>query len=258
MGKVKSINIKQALKKYQAVIQQAKEQNINEADTVIRLVKILEDVLGYDALSEISREANLKDRYVDLMLKVGGVPKLIIEVKAPGVALRDRQIEQAESYASRNNFHWVLLTNLVDWNLYHLTFDEGIEYERAFTIDLLSEDINKIATTLAVLHRSSLASDGLDEFWECQVALSPASISKAMFHEEVLMAIRRNIKKDRGRYMEIEDLAEAIRGMFSQETRELIGPVKIWKISKIRKEHTVEEPVSVGSVEVASELPPSE
>lgn len=152
-----------------------------------------------------------------------------VRAPAPGVALRDRQIEQAENYASRNNFHWVLLTNLVEWNLYHLTFDEGIEYERAFSVDLVNDDLGKVAATLGLLHRSSLASDGLDDYWECQVCLSPASISKALFHEEVLMEMRKNIKRENGRAMEIEEIADALKGMFSQETRELIGPIKIRK-----------------------------
>jgi len=232
---LKQINIRAPLKKYQTIMLQAKEQNLNEADMVLRLVKAFEDVFGYDPLNEVSREANMRDKYVDLLLKIDGVPRLIVEVKAPTVPLRDRQIEQAENYASRNNFQWVLLTNGVEWNLYHLTFGEGIEYERALHVDLGVDDIAKAADMLSILHRDSLAHDGLDEYWACQVALSPASISKALFHEEVLMAVRRYVKKDTGRAMDIEDLAEAIKRMFSQETRELIGPTKIRRAPKIVK-----------------------
>ncbi len=220
---------------------QAKEQNLNEADMVLRLVKFFEDVLGYDPLNEVSREANMRDKFVDLLLKIDSVPRLIIEVKAPTVALRDRQIEQAENYASRNNFQWVLLTNGVEWNLYHLTYGEGIEYERALQVDLAVDDLNKAADMLTILHRDSLAHDGLDDYWACQVALSPVSISKALFHEEVLMAVRRNVKKESGRYMEIEVLAEALRTMFSQETRELIGPTKIRRTPKIIKKDAASE-----------------
>ena len=223
------------LKKYQTIMLAAREENLNEADMVLRLVKMLEDVFGYDAFKEVSREAQLRDKYVDLMIKIDNVPRLLIEVKAPTVALRDRQIEQAQSYASRNNYQWVLLTNGVEWVLYHLTFGEGIEYERAFQVDLATEDLAKATTTLNVLHRKVLGRGGLDEFWECQVALSPISISKALFHEDVLNAVRRNVKKETGRYMDIEDLAGAIRGMFSQEARELIGPMKIRKDAKVKK-----------------------
>src|SRR5437867_4244805 len=126
-------DISKALKHYVPILLQAQRDNMNEADTVQRLVKVFEDVLGYDSLSEISREAEVKNKYVDVTLKIDGVVRLLVEAKAAGVVLRDRHIDQAQAYASRNNFQWVLLTNCVTWNLYHLTFEEGIEYERAFS-----------------------------------------------------------------------------------------------------------------------------
>lgn len=257
MGVSKQYIDKTQLKKYQSVMLGAKEQNLNEADTVLRLVKMFEDVFGYDAFKEVSREAQLRDKYVDLMIKIDNIPRLLIEVKAPTVALRDRQIEQAQSYASRNNYNWVLLTNGVEWNLYHLTFSEGIEYERAFHVDLSTDDLNKCCSTLEVLHRRSLGKGGLDDFWECQVALSPASISKALFHEDVLNAIKRNVKKETGRAIDIEDLADSIKKMFSQETRELIGPVKIRLANKVVKKPSA-APVATTCVQVAPVETPEE
>ncbi|HEY3420922.1 MAG TPA: type I restriction enzyme HsdR N-terminal domain-containing protein [Methanomassiliicoccales archaeon] len=229
----------------------AKEQNINEADTVVRIIKVLEDVLGYDPMSEISREAQLRDKYVDLMIKIGGVPKLIIEAKAAGVELRDRHIEQAENYASKNNYPWVLLTNGVVWRLYHLTFEEGIEYDVAFNVDLSKDDFNHCADTLAVLHRSSIASNKLAAFWACRVALSPDSISKALLHEDVLNELRRQIKKDTGTNMEIDELAEALHDMFSQEVREQVGAMRIRKNRK-----PPAKPQGEKAVPVEAEMPP--
>ena len=113
------IDISKPLKRYLPHLLQAQRDNLNEADTVQRLIKVFEDVLGYDSLTEISRETQLKNKYVDVALKIDGVVRLLVEAKAAGVVLRDRHIEQAQSYASRNNFQWVLLTNGVSWNLYH-------------------------------------------------------------------------------------------------------------------------------------------
>jgi hypothetical protein len=149
--------ISKSLKRYVPHLLQAQRDNMNEADTVQRLIKVFEDVLGYDSMSEISRETQLKNKYVDVALKVDGVVRLLVEAKAAGVALRDRHIEQAQGYASHNNYQWVLLTNGVNWNLYHLTFEEGIEYERAFAVDLsIPEQFNSSAELLAVLHRDSI------------------------------------------------------------------------------------------------------
>jgi hypothetical protein len=245
------VNIRPALKKILPHLMAAKEQNINEADTVVRLIKVLEDVLGYDPMSEISREAQLRDKYIDLLLKINGVPKLIIEAKAAGIELRDRHIEQAENYASRNNYPWVLLTNGINWRLYHLTFEEGIEYDVAFNIDLSKDDFNHCADTLAVLHRSSVAANKLEGFWACRVALSPASISKAMLHEDVLNELRRQVRKDTGTNMEIDELAEAIRDMFSQEIREQVGAMRIRK-----NRRPVAHPSGEKAVPVEAEMPP--
>jgi hypothetical protein len=173
------------------------------------------------------------------MLKINGVPKMIIEAKAAGVELRDRHIEQAENYASRNNYPWVLLTNGVSWRLYHLTYEEGIEYDVAFSVDLSKDDFNQCADAISILHRSSIAGNRLDEFWACRVALSPSSITKALLHEEVLNELRRQVKKDTGTNMEIDELAEALRGMFSQEIREQVGAMRIRKNRKVAKPPTV-------------------
>lgn len=225
----KSASVKSGLRKGLPYLLQAQEQSLNEADTVVRVVKVFEDILGYDALTEVSREAQMRDKYIDVLLKTGDVPRLIVEVKAASVTLRDRHIEQAENYASRNNFRWVLLTNGVAWNLYHLTFEEGIEYEKAFSIDLKKDDFDQAANMMALLHHDFLQVGGLDDYWECQQAMSPASIGRVLFHESVLRNIRREIRRDTGRLIDIEDLAKAVRNMLSPEAREEIGRVRIRK-----------------------------
>ena len=108
-------------------IKRAVEENLNEADTVRRVSKLLEDVLGYDGFNEITREQQIKGKYVDLAIKLDSATKFLIEVKSAGTVLRDRHIEQAQNYAAQGNIRWVILTNCAVWNLYHLSFDEGIE-----------------------------------------------------------------------------------------------------------------------------------
>ena len=157
-----AIDVRKPLKKFIPHLIAARDQNLNEADIVVRLIKVLEDVLGYDGLSEITREMNLKDKYVDLAVKIDGTVKFLIEAKSAGTELRDRHIEQAERYAAENNIRWVLLTNGTVWNLYHLTFDEGIEYARAFSVDITT-DFDQCAECIGLLHRTSVRNNGLDD-----------------------------------------------------------------------------------------------
>jgi predicted type IV restriction endonuclease len=222
-----AIDIRKPLKKFLPHLLQAQADNLNEADTLQRLVKFFEDVLGYSAMTDLTREQQIKEKYVDLAVKVDGVVRLLVEAKAAGVTLRDRHIEQAERYAAEGNIRWVLLTNGVAWNLYHLSFDEGIEYERAFGMDLATDPPEKAAELLGLLHRKAVADGELEEFWGRRVAMSPESIAKALFTEDVLRFIRREIRKREGLLIDQEDLGAAIHNMLCPEARERIGPLKI-------------------------------
>ena len=231
-----NVDIRKPLKKFIPLLVEARDEGLNEADTVLRLCRFFEEVLGYDGLRDISREAEMKGKYVDISLKIDGRVKLLVEAKAADVRLRDKHIEQAQSYASRNNYRWVLLTNGIDWHLYHLTFDEGIEYERAFVVSLTPEgDLDEAATKLALLHKKTLGRGQLDEYWDKATALGAFSIGRALFRENVLMLIRREIRRDAGVLIDREDLAKALHQMFTPEAREQIGPVKVRRRRKTTK-----------------------
>ena len=222
-----AIDIQKLLKKYLPHLLKAREESLNEADTVQRIVRIFEDVLGYDIMSEITRETQIKGGYVDLAMKIDGTTRLLVEVKAAGLTLRDRHIEQAERYAAEGNIRWVVLTNGVHWNLYHLSFEEGIEYEKAFELDLSTDSIDRVCQLLSLLHRKAVSKRALEDFWEHRAALSPASIGKSLFADDVLRLIRRTIRRNEGVIIDEEDLANAINEMLSAESRELIGPLRI-------------------------------
>jgi len=228
-------DIRSDLKKMLPHLLKAREDNLNEADTVQRIIKVCENVLGYDGLSEITSETKIKEKYVDLAIKLDGTVRLLVEAKAAAVPLKDKHIEQAQSYAAHANIPWVLLTNGVEWNLYHLSFEEGIEYVTAFSVDLSDDDIGAACDKLQYLHRQSLKKGDLDAFWDEQVALSPEPIAKALFCEASLKLIRRELKKSTGLLADLETLATALHNMFSVETRERIGPMRIRRGKAQRK-----------------------
>ncbi len=230
-----ALDIRKPLKKFLPYLLKAQEENLNEADTRSRIVKMFEEVLGYNAMEEITREQQIKDKYVDFAIKVDGKTRFFVEAKAAGVTLRDRHIEQAKNYAANANIRWVLLTNGVAWNLYHLSFEEGIEEEQAFAVDLSSrEDIDKAAQALGILHRQAVRRGDLEEFWQRRIALNPESISRVLFTEEMLRTIRRQIRKQQGMQVDEEDLAHAMHEMFSMEARERIGPLRIRRRRKAK------------------------
>jgi len=220
-------SIRGALRKVLPHLLRAQEQNLNEAETVRRVVKVFAEVLGYDDMSEISREHLIKSKYVDIAIKLDGVVKLLVEVKSAATPLRDRHIEQARSYAAEGNIRWVVLTNGGAWTLYHLTFEEGIEYDCAFAIDLSKDDTQKAIAALALLHRKSVGRNVHEDFWEKKCALGPQSLGKALFTDSVLRPLRREIRRSEGISIDEEDLVAALKEMFSADAREQMGPIKV-------------------------------
>ena len=241
-------DIRKALQKFVPTFLAARDASLNEADTVLRLCKCFETVFGYDAIEDISREANLKNKFVDICLKIDGKVKILVEAKAAPVQLRDRHIDQAQSYASHNNYPWVLLTNGVEWNLYHLTFGDGIDYQLAFSVSLKDETgIDEAAAKLNHLHKLVVKKGGLEEYWESTTAMSAGSIGKSLFTDTVLIALRKQIRKDCKTIVDHEELAASLHGMLTTEAREQIGPLKIRRKRKVANSTAVLKPASPSS-----------
>jgi predicted type IV restriction endonuclease len=248
------LDIRRNLKKFVPLFVGMRESKANESETVARLRDFFEDVLGYDGVKDISGELEMKGKYVDLCLKIDGDICMLVEAKAAAIQLRVRQIDQAKFYAAENGFRWVLLTNGVDWNLYHVTFDEdeGIEYDPAFEVSLANPELDGAVESLALLHKRTIAKGGLDRFWERKTALCAGSIGKAIFHESVLRVLRREIRRLCDVLIDPEDLAVAVHNMFSQEARDEMGPLRIRKNRKPRM--TVAKPAT--KKPAASKQPP--
>lgn len=247
-----SVDIRRPAKKFLPHFVLAQEQNLNEADTVQRVIRFLEEVLGYNPMTEITREKQVKDKYVDLAVKIDDGVKFLIEVKSAGTELRDRHIEQAQHYAAEDNLRWVVLTNGITWSLYHLTFEDGVEYERLFTVSL-NEELEKACECLSLLHRSSVRKNKHEEYWDHRSALDAESIGKALFTEEVLRSVRRKIRHNEGLLVDEEDLASAIHGLFSIEAREKIGPMRIRRKRKASRKPIDEALAAVDLSKAAKE-----
>jgi predicted type IV restriction endonuclease len=230
------------LLRFATAFREARERGSNESDTVMYLVKFFEEVFGYDSLKgEISKELSIKDRYCDLALKIDGAVRVLVEVKAAGQkSLAEKHIEQAENYASRAGIVWVLLTNGIEWQLYHLTFNEGegIVHELAFQANLLDDmekDAEQLWQKLEILTRASVKKSALEDFWAQKKILSPASVVRVLFHEDVLRLVRRALRKDADAMLEIDDVFRAVRDVISKAALAEAGDLGIVKRRKRRK-----------------------
>src|SRR3990170_3818273 len=204
-----TIDISKDIKKYIPIFQQAKEQNINEAETSLRIGKFLEDVLGYDIFQDITKEHSIKDKYVDYAIKVNGKVIFFVEIKQSGTELKERHIDQASNYAANAGVKWVVLTNGIAWQMYHLTFDEGIQSDLIISTNILADDASD---KLSLFHKKSILKGEHEDYYSKIKALSPRSIVQAIFQENTLRMIRGHLKKSSGITIEEQDLIAGIKG----------------------------------------------
>jgi len=264
------------LKKYAQVFRDAKDRNVNESDTVMYLVRFFEDVLGYDSLTgEISKEVSIKDRYCDFGIKLKGEFKFLVEVKASSnKALRVKDIEQAENYGSRMGIKWVLLTNGIEWQLYHLSFSEsdGIAHDMIFNVNLVENadiDPEKVWNSLGLLEKESIQKGELEDFLSHKKALSPQSLIKTLFMEDVLTVIRRELNRNGEVRLDINDVVSAIKDVLSKDALMAAGDIGYKRRRKrkkrIKADGTVEQfEVEAGSTEdldteeeITEDIPPN-
>jgi predicted type IV restriction endonuclease len=229
-------SLKKSLLQYANLFQEGRQRNINEADTVMYLTKFFTDVFGYDLFTEITKEFQVRDRYCDVAIKVKGEVKFLVEAKAMPLALSDKHIEQAENYASRAGIRWVVLTSGISWRLYHLSFEtNGIEHDLAFEVNLTPEsNLEGVWRCLSLLSRQSVLDGTLESFWLQKKTLSPVSLINALFTEEVLNRIKRELRRKSDVRLDLEDVATSLRRLLNPEV--LTEDLKIRKAKKKRKQ----------------------
>lgn len=248
------MDITRELKKYIPVFKQAHELNINEAETSLRIGKFLEDVLGYDVFQDITKEHTIKDRFVDYAIKLNGKVAFFIEIKQAGVDLREKHIEQASNYAANAGVAWVALTNGRCWQLYHLTFDDGIQSDLIWRADILNDDFKDAASKIALLHKKAVLKGEHEDYYAKVKALSAKSIVQAIFQENTLRAIRLHLKKSTGISVDEQDLVSGIKAMISPESWASIGEVKVKRKRRVPRQ----APASVAAAGAAIEAPDME
>lgn len=247
------------LKRYAQVFREAAERDANESDTVMYLVKFFEDVLGYDSLAgDISKEVSVKDRYCDFGVKINGALAFLVEAKAVGTQqLRDKHIEQAENYASRAGIRWVLLTNGLQWQLFHLTFNEGegIVHDLAFDVKLADLEANAegVWNCLSLLTKASVNKDLLEDFWGQKKALAPSSLIRVLFSEPVLTVIRREINRNAEARLGLADVFAGVKEVLSKDAILAAGDFTFSKRRKRRRKIKRVDAVTGAAAEVEIE-----
>jgi len=182
---------------FQRILGDAKHRDVNESDTVTIITDMMADLFGFDKYTEVTSEQAIHGTYCDLAVKLDGVVKYLVEVKAIGLTLKENHLRQAMNYGANQGIPWVVLTNGINWEIYRIKFERPISCEHTCSIDLLElnsrkpDDIERVF----LLCKEGLAKDAIDEYHEHAQNVNRFVIAAAIQSDPVLNVLRREIRR---------------------------------------------------------------
>lgn len=185
------------VKRYQAVLADAKNRDISESDTVVIIGDILADVFGYKKYVEITTEFAIRGTFVDLATKVGDDVRFLVEGKAIGVPLKDAHVKQAIDYGANHGIEWIILTNGASWRVYKIHFRQPIDKSLIFDFDLLQSNARNpsVVECFENLSREGFTKSSMTALFQAKQITSKFSLAALLLSEPMLTALRREVRR---------------------------------------------------------------
>lgn len=186
------------LKRLVPIIQQQRQRDVSEADTVTLVKDILADIFGFDKYAELTSEVAIRGTYCDLGVRLDDKLVELLEVKAIGIELNDRHLKQVVDYAANQGLEWVILTNGAIWQLHHIIFSKPIASRPVLTVDLTQIDWKKEAQLeqLYPFTREGVVKGAHNELRDRQDATSRFIFAALLTkNDSVVSVIRRELKR---------------------------------------------------------------
>lgn len=202
-----------SLKRFQSVLASARDRDVGEADTSTIIKDMLAEMFGYDKYSEITAEYAIKGTFCDLALKLDGKLRILVEVKAIGLDLKEAHTKQAVDYAANQGVEWVILTNGMIWKVYRVIFAQPIAQEQVMEINICAMNPRSEAhlETLHMLTREGQGKALLDDYHVQRQAMSRFYLGAMILSDAVIDTIRRELKKiSPGVRFDSEEIREAM------------------------------------------------
>jgi hypothetical protein len=184
------------LKKFQPIVQSAKQRDVNESDTVIIVTDMLSELFGYEKYGDITSEISVRGTYCDLATKLDGHVQCLIEVKAAGMELKESHTKQAIDYAANQGVDWVVLTNASQWKVYNVTFTKPVGQDLVLDLDILTLNAknSECIQSLFLLAKEGFIKSALGEFSAQRQALNRFYIAATLLTDHVLDVLRRELR----------------------------------------------------------------
>ena len=194
-----------------------KENDAVEADTRHLVTDILVDVLGFDKYENLTAEYSVKGDFADYGIRLEKQLVAFVEVKRISQKLQISHLRQVESYALKEGVEWAILTNAQIWQAYHIKPMSGQQSEvtLVFEVDLLSDDLKPSQKTdlMFLISREGIGRNKIGEYLEARNAVSPKTLIPIFSSDEVLAAIRKEIKKRTKFNVDAKELKAIVKSM---------------------------------------------
>jgi predicted type IV restriction endonuclease len=211
-----TLRISNGLKKLKPIVESKKSQDVNESDTVLLIIDILTEILGFDKYKDVSTEHEIHGTYCDLALTIDGKLSLLIEVKAIGIELKEHHVRQAVDYAAKKGLKWVLLSNAGTWKIFRVILAESLQYKLVGEIQFLElnpknkEDIEK----LYILTKEAISKCSLDQFYSQRQATGKYVLGNLICTDSVVAFIKKELRQI---FPDIKVTPEEIRNVMLNE-----------------------------------------
>jgi hypothetical protein len=203
-----------ALRRFQKVLESARKRDVNESDTSVIVSDLLTEILGYDKYQEVTTELSIRSTFCDLAIKLHGRLQYLIEVKSIGTELKDTHLRQAIEYGSREGIEWVLLTNGYVWQAHRIRFEQPIDHDLVFEVDLLSGDASaaEILEKLYLVSKEAGNATVIDLYWQSKEATSRYVLAQLLLTDPVLRLVRRQLRSlFKGTKITTEELSNVLQ-----------------------------------------------
>lgn len=204
-----------------------KKQNldVNESATRIMVNYFLTDVLQYLELEEIKTEYAIRGEYADYVIQIKRKKHFVIEVKSIELDLNERHMRQSLQYAANEGIDWVLLFNGKQIQLYRVIFGKPLTNKKVFDLDLADlTQLRRASQELVALTKPAVVKGELESFWKRFDALTPGSLIKTIYSEDVIKSIRSKVKKQSGISFDPLDVLDAVHQLVVGAHNEAVKP----------------------------------
>lgn len=204
--------VKATIRKFSKPLADLVARDANEGDTRLFVTDFLCEALGFDKYEDLTTEYQVKGEFADYGIRIDKQLVAFIEVKRCTTRLNEKHLRQVQLYAVNEGVEWVILTNGVAWEAWHLTAGLPVSLDLALKVDLADGgSASAKAKDLFYLTKESLKRRQIDELWKSKRATSPASLACALLAPVVLDSLRKELRRSTGQNTSPDELARLLR-----------------------------------------------